>query len=721
MMRLLMRLLLAAAAMAAQAGGASGAACPALPSGTPKPARTLKLFAARLPGSKTQTLAYNGSAVGPLIRLRLGERVRIAVTNKDITAGTSVHWHGQDLQGAAWADGVAGVSQAPIPPGATFSYEFEARPAGTFWYHSHTGSQFGDGLRGPLVVDDPEDPLRLLYDYDLDEHVLLLADVFNTTVEAQLSKLKAAGMAGMGGGGGMAGGGMAGMAGGAAAAAAPDAHAGHGRGAGGAPVAGTGRASLAGGAAAPAAGSGSGSGMGMDMGMGMGMAGSGMAGIAPSAPAPAPAAAGAHADHGGGRRHRALLAAAPAPSCPGAAAAGMDLSDAPWWGAQAGGRGGPGAPPPPPRVITVAPGKRYRLRLIGGQSSWALRVSVGGGHALNIIALDGRPVVPRAAGSIVISSGERVDAVLAADRPVGNYWVEIANLDGRSSPAVLHYEGAPDPLIDPKLRAARAAARGCAAPAAGAVLDLKNATFEAAPGSGGRVPQAANRTFVLYLADAAMPAPSAALPPPLAAQAAAAPPRGFSPSLGGRCPAAGGAPPPKYCWSLNWNVFEPPAAPLIWPGSVPAPRTLTFDAVQGDVVDVVLVNPSRMVHPQHLHGTGFWLLASGNGDILSGAARAGAALALSPSAAKRLNLRDPPVRDTIAVPQAVGDGAGGYGFAVLRFRADNPGPWAFHCHIDLHAMSGMMSVIAVRPKPAPRGGAAAAWFAPKGAACGAAP
>lgn len=66
---------------------------------------------------------------------------------------SSVVRHGADLPNASWSDGVAGVSQAPIPPGSTFRYKFKAEPAGTLWYHSHTGMQFGDGLRGPMIVE----------------------------------------------------------------------------------------------------------------------------------------------------------------------------------------------------------------------------------------------------------------------------------------------------------------------------------------------------------------------------------------------------------------------------------------------------------------------------------------------------------------------------------------------------------------------------------------
>jgi FtsP/CotA-like multicopper oxidase with cupredoxin domain len=122
---------------------------------------------------------------------------------------------------------------------------------------------------------------------------------------------------------------------------------------------------------------------------------------------------------------------------------------------------------------------------------------------------------------------------------------------------------------------------------------------------------------------------------------------------------------------MNWNVFEAPTTPAIFPkASAPSGSTYTLEAVQGEVVDIILINPSRMVHPQHLHGSGFWLLAAGNGDPLAADGKG-----LAPGV--KLNVADPPVRDTVAVPQAVGDGPAGYGYSVLRFRADNPGPWAF--------------------------------------------
>lgn len=44
-----------------------------------------------------------------------------------------MHWHGQHLGENNWADGSDGLTQAAIPPGATFSYRFVAGPAGTHW------------------------------------------------------------------------------------------------------------------------------------------------------------------------------------------------------------------------------------------------------------------------------------------------------------------------------------------------------------------------------------------------------------------------------------------------------------------------------------------------------------------------------------------------------------------------------------------------------------
>ncbi len=74
------------------------------------------------------------------------------------------------------------MTQCPISPGHSFKYDFSVpQQAGTFWYHSHIGVQYCEGLRGPLVVyDGPNgvnDPHRALYDVD-DGKFIVLDDYF---------------------------------------------------------------------------------------------------------------------------------------------------------------------------------------------------------------------------------------------------------------------------------------------------------------------------------------------------------------------------------------------------------------------------------------------------------------------------------------------------------------------------------------------------------------
>lgn len=111
------------------------------------------------PRGRTPVWSYNDAVPGPEIRVRQGERLRIAVEN-GLDEETTVHWHGVRTPNAM--DGVPHLTQPPIAPGETFRYEFDAVDAGTFWYHPHQRSfeQVGRGLYGPLIVEEAE-PLRV--------------------------------------------------------------------------------------------------------------------------------------------------------------------------------------------------------------------------------------------------------------------------------------------------------------------------------------------------------------------------------------------------------------------------------------------------------------------------------------------------------------------------------------------------------------------------------
>jgi manganese oxidase len=109
-----------------------------------------------LPDRRVEAYAVNGQVPGPRLRLPQGERVRVHVRNT-LPEPTSIHWHGMVLPNSM--DGAADITQPPIAPGATFTYEFTAAQQGSYFYHSHAAAegQQALGLYGALIVD-PADP-----------------------------------------------------------------------------------------------------------------------------------------------------------------------------------------------------------------------------------------------------------------------------------------------------------------------------------------------------------------------------------------------------------------------------------------------------------------------------------------------------------------------------------------------------------------------------------
>ncbi len=98
--------------------------------------------------------AYNGMVPGPLIRVSDGDKVKLLVKN-NLPEATTIHWHGILVPNNM--DGIPDETQEPIKPGETFTYEFTAKPAGTFWYHSHFNSdkQISVGLSGAFIIEPP--------------------------------------------------------------------------------------------------------------------------------------------------------------------------------------------------------------------------------------------------------------------------------------------------------------------------------------------------------------------------------------------------------------------------------------------------------------------------------------------------------------------------------------------------------------------------------------
>ncbi len=113
-----------------------------------------------VPGVQTEAITYNGTVPGPTIRVTEGDTLRVVMKN-ELDQDTSIHWHGLHVPNAM--DGVPGLTQLPVRPGETFTYEYVVSHAGTFMYHPHINSvaQIDNGLYGLMIVDpQTPDPTR---------------------------------------------------------------------------------------------------------------------------------------------------------------------------------------------------------------------------------------------------------------------------------------------------------------------------------------------------------------------------------------------------------------------------------------------------------------------------------------------------------------------------------------------------------------------------------
>lgn len=103
----------------------------------------------------------------------------------------------------------------------------------------------------------------------------------------------------------------------------------------------------------------------------------------------------------------------------------------------------------------------------------------------------------------------------------------------------------------------------------------------------------------------------------------------------------------RYVWSLNGVAWTKETPPL--------------PIAEGERVELVMVNRTPMPHPMHLHGHSFQVVEI-DGQRFSGA-----------------------VRDTVLVPPRAR--------VAVAFDADNPGLWAFHCHLLYHMEAGMFTTL----------------------------
>ena len=122
-------------------------------------ARKVALRLLPAPAAETQILGFDGTAPGPLLRCRFGDDLALRLVNQTDRPLTLANW---GLRLANDLDGVAPLTQKPVPPGQSFDYRFTPPDAGLFGYRSFVapdaGNQLRHGLYGALIVDEAAPP-----------------------------------------------------------------------------------------------------------------------------------------------------------------------------------------------------------------------------------------------------------------------------------------------------------------------------------------------------------------------------------------------------------------------------------------------------------------------------------------------------------------------------------------------------------------------------------
>ncbi|KAJ7936277.1 laccase [Mycena leptocephala] len=131
-------------------------------------------------GFSRSAVTANGITPGPIITANKGDEFNLnvinALTDHTMLLSSSIHWHGFFQKNSSWADGPSFVTQCPIAANNSFYTRFQLRAR----YHSHLSTQYCDGLRGALVVYDPNDPHLSLYGpKNQDATVITLADWYH--------------------------------------------------------------------------------------------------------------------------------------------------------------------------------------------------------------------------------------------------------------------------------------------------------------------------------------------------------------------------------------------------------------------------------------------------------------------------------------------------------------------------------------------------------------
>ncbi|KAI0356871.1 hypothetical protein OH77DRAFT_1399973 [Trametes cingulata] len=301
-------------------------------------------------------------------------------------------------------------------------------------------------------------------------------------------------------------------------------------------------------------------------------------------------------------------------------------------------------------AATLEPDKTYRLRLINTGSFVAMRFSVDG-HTLTVVEADGTAVQPVEVAAVSVAVAQRYSVLLRTNGTGGAYWIR-AGLDQDA----FTYD---NPGVQSEVRGILRYGVDESTMPDVSLLDNPPSLPDGAPGDldtddlvpvgGGPAPDA---TMSVYFTISMQYAGGANY---------------LSQFL-------------SFINSTSWEPLQGTSSLFAHLGNSTADGSATLADSQlvttineRHVVDFIIDNLDDGDHPFHFHGHKFWVVGSGAGRFQHQA----------------LENKAPMLRDTLVIPA--------YTWTILRFVADNPGFWAFHCHIQWHMAAGLLFQVNALP------------------------
>lgn len=326
--------------------------------------------------------------------------------------------------------------------------------------------------------------------------------------------------------------------------------------------------------------------------------------------------------------------------------------------------------------VQVNWGKTYLLRIVNAALNHELFFSVAD-HILTVVAVDALYTKPYKTDVLLITPGQTTDVLLTADKPQGQYFMAAkayfsatgVPFDKTTVTAILEYQDSPAESYPAPIM-----------PFLPVFNDSQTANdFSASLRSltTAKVPQTVDRDLFFTLGMALQRCP----------------PGQFCNGFHGQ----------RFLATFNNISFIRPSNAILqsyyygnhgtFTTDFPDKPIIEFDytgkglpmsywdADMGTKVSVIRFNSNVQLvlqgtnivgtesHPIHLHGYNFYIVGQGHGNYDPRQDPA------------KFNLDDPPERNTVAVP------AGGW--AAIRFKADNPGIWFMHCHLEFHLSWGL--------------------------------